>query len=107
MEMAAWKDAKNKDTLTSKVKLAFEQRIAAKLKEQYGKCAKCERTENLTLDHLVPQSLLRDMGVDIEHEIIEDNYQILCRICNQYKSSRLDFANPQTKVVLVRLLERL
>lgn len=99
-------DEKKKETLSKKQKFAFEAHIASELKK-LGGCNKCPRTDSLTLDHIVPSSVLRDFGVDIEREIIEDNYQILCRFCNQFKSGRLDFSNPQTKVVLMRLLEKI
>ena len=64
-------------------------------------CAKCGETKYLTLDHLVPQSLLQDLGI---FEVIEDNYQILCRYCNHKKSNRLDMLNPKTKEILRRII---
>jgi 5-methylcytosine-specific restriction endonuclease McrA len=98
-----WKEEKKREDLTKKVKIAFELEI----KETLPQKCKCGRTENLTLDHIIPQNILKDLGVDIEREIIEDNYQILCRTCNQFKSNRLDFSEPKTKEILIRLLQKL
>jgi 5-methylcytosine-specific restriction endonuclease McrA len=64
-------------------------------------CTKCGETKMLTLDHIVPQSLLQDLGV---FDIIEDNYQILCRYCNHKKSNRLDMLNPKTKEILRKII---
>ena len=71
-------------------------------------CKRCGRTEWLTIDHVVPAWILTDMGVS-EHDTYTDfdNLQILCKPCNQFKSNRLDFANPQTKAVLLKHLNQL
>lgn len=71
-------------------------------------CRKCGRTEWLTIDHIVPVAMLRDMGVpEIETYADKENLQILCKMCNSFKANRLDFSDPRTKRVLSRLLERL
>jgi hypothetical protein len=36
-----------------------------------------------------------------------ENLVILCKPCNSFKASRLDFSDPRTKRVLMRLLEKL
>lgn len=43
------------------------------------KCLKCQSTENLTIDHIIP------LSKDGKNHI--DNYQTLCKECNQEKSS--------------------
>ncbi len=98
------KDIRNKETLGKNQKAALEHDIFNKLIESDPKCRKCGRTDNLTLDHIVPQSILFLFGVDINLEVIPGNYQILCRLCNQFKSSRLDFAIPDTKELMFDLL---
>jgi 5-methylcytosine-specific restriction endonuclease McrA len=86
--------------------------IALKLEELLNrdgkKCYRCGREEWLTIDHIVPVSILRDMGVE-ERETYADseNLRILCKPCNSFKANRLDFADPRTKRVLMRALERL
>lgn len=67
-------------------------------------CTKCGETKMLTLDHLIPESLLLDLGI---FEVVEGNYQILCRYCNHKKSNRLDMVNPQTKVLLEKIIANL
>lgn len=72
------------------------------------KCRRCGREEWLTLDHVVPMSLLRDMGIpEIETYADKENLQLLCKMCNGFKANRLDFSDPRTKRVLLRLLETL
>jgi 5-methylcytosine-specific restriction endonuclease McrA len=70
-----------------------------------GKCARCGRSEMLTIDHIIPKTLLR-FFMDAERELLLENYQVLCRPCNQLKSAQLDFSIPQTKELLLKLLER-
>ncbi len=72
------------------------------------KCRRCPREEWLTLDHIVPLSLLRDMGIDdLETYRDHDNFQLLCKPCNQFKSNRLDFSDPRTKQLLIKYLQQL
>jgi 5-methylcytosine-specific restriction endonuclease McrA len=59
------------------VKLSVKQK--QELKEQAGKCAKCGSTENLTIDHIWPQSL--------GGSTTPDNLQVLCATCNQKKGA--------------------
>jgi len=106
-EIQTFVQGKNLEVLSKKQKFAFEQRIFNLLVEQEGKCTKCHRTTGLTLDHIVPSVMLSWFGVDTEREIIEENYQILCRPCNQFKSGRLDFSVAKTKEILLKLLERI
>jgi 5-methylcytosine-specific restriction endonuclease McrA len=84
--------------------ISREQEIYAELWKENAKCARCESTVKLTLDHIVPKSYLRDFGVNTDHEIIEGNYQLLCNLCNSYKSNKPDFTVPATKKILEGLL---
>ena len=69
-------------------------------------CAKCPRIRHLTIDHIIPKTILKDFGVDTSLKFFPENYQVLCKPCNMLKSSHLDFANPQTVLLLRRLMER-
>lgn len=69
-------------------------------------CAICGDTKGLTLDHIVPQSLLRDLGVDVLREYVEDNYQVLCHYCNSKKGGKLDVRIPRTKELLLKVIEK-
>lgn len=96
---------KNKlDTLSKNNNIALKQ---AWLKDQPQKCEKCGRIENLTLDHIIPVEMINNLGIDEEKTFMPENYQIYCRICNQFKGKRLDFSNPKTKQILLKLLERI
>jgi 5-methylcytosine-specific restriction endonuclease McrA len=87
--------------------VALEISHRKKLIEAGGKCGRCPRTDMLTTDHLVPKAILEVMGVDVERTFMPDNLVLLCRPCNGLKSARLDFSIPQTKVILLKLLEAL
>lgn len=80
-----------------------------KLLERDGrKCWRCGREDWLTIDHIVPVSMLRDMGVpEIETYADEENLRLMCKPCNGFKANRLDFSDPRTKQVLMRVLEKL
>ena len=70
-------------------------------------CAKCDKHTQPSLDHIIPVSILETFGVDVEHEYLPQNYQVLCRPCNIFKGDRLDFTNPKTKRILLDFLDRI
>ena len=70
------------------------------------KCEKCGREEFLTLDHIVPISILEQLGFN-ELQDNDENWQVLCRPCNSYKANRLDFTNYKTKEVLLKYISKL
>lgn len=81
--------------------------LRAKYVEEGKECAKCKRTENLTLDHIVPLSVLEQLGADVDQDLDDRNWQILCRPCNSFKANRLDFTNPNTKKILLKYINLL
>lgn len=95
------------NNLSKNLKIAKEQAIFKDLLETEKKCRKCDRTENLTLDHIIPVAILECFGIDTEREIFKENYQLLCRLCNRFKANRLDFSLKETKVILTKLLEKI
>lgn len=78
-----------------------------KLIRSGGVCRRCSRKDMLTVDHLIPRILLAQFGVDVEREFLPDNLILLCRPCNSLKSGNLDFSFPETKTVLLELLNKL
>lgn len=72
------------------------------------KCRRCGKTENLTVDHIVPKVILSDMGVSEKEKYADyDNMEILCKVCNTFKGRRLDFSDPRTKEQLLKYLQNL
>ena len=67
-------------------------------------CNRCRREKELTIDHIIPQSLLAQMGFDVEKMWDEQNLQILCRYCNTFKGNKLDFADKKTKPLIQKYL---
>lgn len=85
---------------------------ATRLGEWQKKCStsevrcKCGESRNITVDHVVPVHILECLGLD-KTEIIynmEENFEFLCRYCNQMKSGRIDPKNPKTYLVLEKVL---
>lgn len=86
--------------------LALETEWKKKMIAEGEKCS-CGRTTMLTIDHIVPKQILIEMGFDAERQWMPENFVIMCQPCNALKSGRLDFSNPKTKEILLKLLERL
>lgn len=113
------KEGVNQNQAKELMKLAKEERLTKaqcaalelahkkKLIESGDVCGRCGRATMLSVDHIIPKSILEVMGVDVERAFMPENLMILCRPCNGIKSSRLDFSIPQTKAVLLSLLEKL
>lgn len=94
--------AKIGTTKTKLVAIALEDL----LNRDGKKCYRCGREDWLTVDHIVPVSILRDMGVpELETYADKENLRLLCKMCNGFKANRLDFSDPRTKRVLLRILE--
>lgn len=73
-----------------------------------AKCERCGRTEWLTIDHIVPVQILKQMGLSVEEMYSDmDLLKILCRPCNSLKNCQLDFADKRTKEILLKYLNRL
>lgn len=86
----------------TKTKLFEWQQEAQK---NHKTCAKCGRFGTMTVDHIVPISILDmlDETGEAKYEM-EENFQYLCKICNAFKANRLDKRNQFTKEVLLKLL---
>lgn len=107
LELRKWIKQRNQgEEISRKQLIQLEQSMFHDLLKDDGICEKCGRTDRLTLDHIVPKSILLCFGIDVMREMIEGNYQLLCKSCNIYKSGRLDFSIPATKEILLKLLER-
>lgn len=57
--------------------------------ERDGKCLQCGSTENLTVDHIIPQSL-RVNGVRLIGKYNISNFQTLCYNCNTRKGNKFN-----------------
>ena len=72
-----------------------------------AKCRRCDKTEHLTLDHIVPVWLISQLTGLMRSQCYDDteNLEILCRRCNLFKGGRLDFLNPKTKPLLLKYFD--
>jgi len=83
------------------------------IKSRSAVCSKCGSTENITVDHIIPVSILEPLYLDSpedKYNLIyndEDNLQFLCRYCNVSKGNKLDVRNPKTIPLFKRLIDSL
>ncbi len=87
----------------------WQQRI----KNGQYECLKCSSKENLSVDHIIPCSILEPLYYDSpegRYDMLyndEENFQILCKYCNGQKAGKLDVRNPKTIILLERLVNNL
>lgn len=72
-------------------------------KAKTAQCEKCHSTYRVTVDHIIPIDLIRQLGIDTYE--CEENFQFLCQLCNTSKSNRLDHLNPKTVPLLKKYIE--
>lgn len=94
-------------SLKNKIALTTER-----LKARDGvKCAKCGSTNELTIDHIIPISLLEFLGIKKEHSYNFKkhgaNLQLLCRACNSLKSNRVDWTDKRSLPLLQSYIDKL
>lgn len=92
---------------TSSQRQKLMQEYCARLLAENRKCEKCGREVLLTIDHIIPISILYDLGIDSKTTVDFENLRVLCKPCNMLKSSHLDFSTPKTKILLLRYIKRL
>lgn len=70
-------------------------------------CTRCTSSQELTIDHIVPVHFLMEQLKMTRDETFDwDNFQPLCRRCNALKSGRFDLADPRTKVILLKYINK-
>lgn len=78
--------------------------LVQEAEEQKEPCARCTRVLKLTVDHIVPQSLLQQIGIDSKRIYDEANVQFMCHPCNLFKANRLDMADNRTLPLLKKYI---
>ncbi len=63
-------------------------------------CVKCGRMVFLTVDHIIPVNMLVSLNLEDRIYDWDDNFQELCKACNQLKGGQLDLSNPKTMRLL-------
>lgn len=95
--------------------MSLKEKIALakkKLEERDGaKCIKCPSTNELTVDHIIPVSLLEFFGIKREQSYTMKkhgaNLQLLCRACNSLKSNRVDWSDKRSLPLLQSYIDKL
>lgn len=89
---------------------AVQKRIA----EGGEVCLKCGSTSNLTVEHIIPVSLLTALYADtdtrkLNYDLIynfAENLEVLCKYCNTQKGGRLDMRHPKTLPLLKEVIRQ-
>lgn len=94
-------------SLKEKISLAKK-----KLIERDGeKCSNCPSLNELTVDHIIPTSLLEFFGIKKEQSYNwkkhSSNLQLLCRACNSLKSNRVDWSDKRSLPLLKSYVDKL
>jgi hypothetical protein len=73
-----------------------------------GKCEKCDKDfPILSVEHIIPQHLLRQLGIlDGVYED-EDNFALYCHTCNHFKGGQIDMSHPKTVPLLKKYVNKL
>lgn len=83
--------------------------LEAKAKEKGHKCVACGREDSLTVDHIIPVFLIERCILTPENRWFwlyenEENFQFMCKYCNDEKKHFIDRENPKIKELLKKLL---
>lgn len=94
-------------SLKNKISLAQER-----LKQRDGAvCRRCGSKNELTIDHIIPVSLLEFLGIKKETSYAwkkhSANLQLLCRACNSLKSNRVDWSDKRSLHLLQSYIDKL
>jgi len=57
------------------------------------KCVRCNSTDNLTKDHIIPKwayKRTRELGINFKKNVGKKNIQTMCSKCNNKKSGDID-----------------
>lgn len=82
----------------------FEWQQKAK---QGGKCDCCGKEKELNVEHIIPVSIMSQLGLQDEIINDEENFELFCFACNRYKGSAINIAHPKTKGLLLKYVNSL
>ena len=71
-----------------------------------GECQKCRQwVSKLSVDHILPDWFIRcfDPTDDMRFED-EENFEMLCYVCNHIKSGRIDKFHPKIKHLILKYI---
>jgi 5-methylcytosine-specific restriction endonuclease McrA len=72
-----------------------------------SKCEWCGSKENLTIEHIIPRSILLKMGYEpMETWELTKNLTIVCKVCNKEKGNSICLKMAQTHEALKEILEK-
>jgi hypothetical protein len=73
-----------------------------------GICGKCGKEFNsLSVEHIIPQYILQQLGLVEEVYEDEENFDLYCLGCNRFKGGRIDMAHPKTVTLLKKYVNKL
>lgn len=73
-------------------------------KGQEAECATCHKVREITVDHIIPVYLMEQLGLFDEVLNDDENFELVCYLCNRFKGGRVDMANPKTIPLLKKYI---
>lgn len=75
-----------------------------------GTCRKCGDTRNPTVEHIIPVHWVMQFCLPMSQNDAttewEENFEVLCAVCNREKGGTIDPRHPKTWVLLKELAEK-
>lgn len=67
-------------------------------------CPRCQRLREVTVEHIIPVNLLRELGLFDAIQNDTENFELICFLCNQFKGGRIDMSHPKTVPLLKKYI---
>ena len=80
----------------------------AYIRNKYKECQVCQWKANLTIDHIIPVSYLKNMGfysIETMTRRHRKNLELLCPQCNNKKGDKINLTDKRTRKLLVWYLK--
>jgi 5-methylcytosine-specific restriction endonuclease McrA len=90
-----------------KMKIKKKTKLYEWQQKKYGNCGKCGKERELSVEHIIPQHLLTQLGLRDPIYEDEENFDLYCFSCNRFKGGNLDMAHPKTIPLLKKYINQI